>query len=390
MNQALQSDLHPDAESLSAFMEQALPQPERAQILAHIAACSQCRQIVFLSQQAATDAVAPAAVPDAASQPAPWYRNWNLNWSLVWVPATAFALIVVVALVLHIPRPAHQTEMARVTPPAQIVSPAPAPLEPATKTEVRQPVPPATRKSAKKSETSDVLRELNERPVPPPTYSGAVAGEIGGASTAYAERAQATQPQASFGEGIPANATAEPKPESAVAAWQDQQRAAAELSKAAKSARTTQARFSAKPDPTQSSRGMADAATPAVASKSVLSGGSEPSPPGLAAYEVTATKPGALKLPSGLAPVSIVTAQHRTVAIDPDGTLYLRESSSGDWEPVVRQWTGRPVKVRVHWPLEFGGAGTAGVPAASSASFEIVNDTNLVWVSQDGKTWKAQ
>ena len=38
-------------------------------------------------------------------------------------------------------------------------------------------------------------------------------------------------------------------------------------------------------------------------------------------------------------------------------------------------------------------APAAGVPVApplTAAVFEIVNDKNLIWVSMDGKTWKAQ
>ena len=39
MNSTPQLDLHPDADSLNAFVEQALGAPEREQILAHIAKC---------------------------------------------------------------------------------------------------------------------------------------------------------------------------------------------------------------------------------------------------------------------------------------------------------------------------------------------------------------
>ena len=134
----------------------------------------------------------------------------------------------------------------------------------------------------------------------------------------------------------------------------------------------------------------AQATAPAMASTSTLSGNFDISPPRSAAYQVDAPKPVALKLPSGLAPGSIATAQRRTVAIDPAGTLYVREGAAGDWEPVIRQWTGRPVLVRVHWLPESGGAGIDAALPASPAPFEIVNDANLVWVSNDGKIWKAQ
>jgi hypothetical protein len=175
-----------------------------------------------------------------------------------------------------------------------------------------------------------------------------------------------------------------------VAAWEEQKRAAAELSTVARAARTSQARFAANAAAAQPSSNMAGGAAPAMSSTSTFSRDLDLSPPRSAAYKVDAPKPVALKLPSGLAPVSIATAQRRTVAIDPAGTLYVREGASGAWEPVIRQWTGRPVLVRVHWLPESGGAGNPAALPASPAPFEIVNDTNLVWVSNDGKIWKAQ
>ena len=44
MNSNLQLDLHPDADSLSAFAEEALGAAEREQILAHMTQCSRCRE----------------------------------------------------------------------------------------------------------------------------------------------------------------------------------------------------------------------------------------------------------------------------------------------------------------------------------------------------------
>jgi len=40
---------HPDADLLSAFAEMALPEPERVRVLAHLAECGDCRQIVFFA-----------------------------------------------------------------------------------------------------------------------------------------------------------------------------------------------------------------------------------------------------------------------------------------------------------------------------------------------------
>ncbi len=52
MSERLQSGLHLDAEILNAFAEGALPAYEREQALAHLAVCADCREIVFLAEQA--------------------------------------------------------------------------------------------------------------------------------------------------------------------------------------------------------------------------------------------------------------------------------------------------------------------------------------------------
>ncbi len=50
--------LHPDPDTLSAFVEGVLPEHERAQCLAHLADCPRCREIVFVAQ----DTPAPPVV----------------------------------------------------------------------------------------------------------------------------------------------------------------------------------------------------------------------------------------------------------------------------------------------------------------------------------------
>ncbi len=53
MTATSQHGFHPDAESLSAFAEQALGERERAEVLAHLAVCGRCRQVVALAREAA-------------------------------------------------------------------------------------------------------------------------------------------------------------------------------------------------------------------------------------------------------------------------------------------------------------------------------------------------
>jgi len=91
------------------------------------------------------------------------------------------------------------------------------------------------------------------------------------------------------------------------------------------------------------------------------------------------------ELPSGLAPVSTATVSHLVLAVDRLGSVYLSEDSGSTWASVAKQWMGRAASVRLQPAVN-----TNGEEAYSAPSFEIVNDVGLVWVSTDGRTWKAK
>jgi hypothetical protein len=388
MNRALQPELHPGAESLSAFIEQALPQPERAQILEHIAACSRCRQVVFLSRQAAGDA--PAAVPVSARQADSWYRNWHLAW----VPAAAFALIAVVAFFLHVQRPSGQTDVARVAPAGQDVLSAPSQREPAAQTAASQPAPSAHLKAAKRVPAAASAHQPAGDFVADAASSRAIASDSIGSSS-YAEPAPTAPAPGAFGQGFAADTVAAAPPrEPAVAAWEGQrQHAAGAPLPAAKAARTTQARFTANSNQAESGGGFDAAARPGVSAESAHSGGFETSPPSSSAEVLAAPRAEAARLPSGLSAVSMATAHNRVVAIDPAGSLFVRESPAASWEPVARQWTGHLVQVRVRRAVNGKRSAAAAVASSSpsaAGAFEVVNDRNQVWMSLDGRTWQRQ
>ena len=77
--------LHPDIDSLNAFVEGVLQEHERLQCLAHIAECPRCRELVFLAQEPPTVRVAPS--------PALGWRRWFTP-----IPVLAAAAIVCIAL----------------------------------------------------------------------------------------------------------------------------------------------------------------------------------------------------------------------------------------------------------------------------------------------------
>lgn len=81
-------EVHPDADLLTAFAEQALGERERAQVLAHLAACAACREVVALARPQ-EEAEAAAAAPRGL-------RGWVLRWQT----AAALAAVTVAAIVL--------------------------------------------------------------------------------------------------------------------------------------------------------------------------------------------------------------------------------------------------------------------------------------------------
>jgi photosystem II stability/assembly factor-like uncharacterized protein len=91
-------------------------------------------------------------------------------------------------------------------------------------------------------------------------------------------------------------------------------------------------------------------------------------------------------LPSGSPAVSTATASQFMLAVDQAGAVFHSEDSGIHWERVARQWSGRAVAVRVQSTV---GANTSAAPSPNVV-FEIVNDQGQVWVSRDGRIWKAK
>lgn len=92
MSKHLQSGKHPDADQISTFVDHALPVHEREEMLAHLAECAECREMVALSLPAIENA--PVALGAKKSKTWPW-GMW-----LLW-PAAAAALTMVLLYVHH-------------------------------------------------------------------------------------------------------------------------------------------------------------------------------------------------------------------------------------------------------------------------------------------------
>src|SRR6476646_11498847 len=94
---------HPDADTLTAYVEKSLSAPERQTVIAHLSVCGPCREVVVLSQtelpELATQTVlAPAPV-------SPWRRLLRPAFGLA---ASVAAMAIIAILVLQLPQKSTQ------------------------------------------------------------------------------------------------------------------------------------------------------------------------------------------------------------------------------------------------------------------------------------------
>lgn len=359
MNVNSKPEFHPDAESLNAFAEEALDAQEREEMVAHLAECGRCREVVFLARAAVEEmepelavAAAVAVVPDTGVRKSPWFRSWRLAW----VPVGALAATMTVAYVVHVRHrelaaeqelvaAVRTSQIAKVEmkPPItmQSVPPANAPQMPVAK--MQKPVVPTV-----------AVKEVTPMAPPPPaggmaaTSSAEVALSHGAVPAPAKFEAAVQEPEARIAERREAV-------ERASAAYQSSVTADKRLRTSAGGvAKETQ------------SRGLMAAAPAPDAFASLMS------EHGVA----SSSKAKRPLLPSGLAAMATAANQNCRVAVDAAGGVFVSVDTGSHWESVAKQWNGRPVAVR-------RGTGADSV-------IELVNDQGQVWESSDGRTWKAK
>ncbi len=409
MNSTPKLEFHPGAENLNAFAEQALPEQERGQILAHLAVCSRCRQVIFLAQEAASGLETNAAAAEPPAHSASRVASWLRGWRLAWIPAAALSAVVALAILVHLRHTEPGPELATAAPQSvprddgRISRPSVNErLNPET---AQSPVAPVAKKLAQGNAHSAPLRAVsNTLPAEavPPAAPVKGTDEITGATS---ERESPALPSGAPGQGI---ATAQFKPEPPAAP--QPQPVVGTLSSTATSpraaARATQAGINGMANRAQT--GQTESVTVEAQQVQVLSAQDRSFARNAQLPEAeiqAAPRARAFMLPSGLTSRSTVKARNRMLAVDQAGTLFLSEDSGRHWESVARRWVGRVVVVRLQQALNGNAAGTAGegakqggglsagaamAPLPPAAVFEIVNDSDQIWSSTDGKTWKAQ
>jgi hypothetical protein len=360
MSNHLQPGYHPDADQIGAFLEQALPEHERAQVLDHLAVCPECREIVALSLPETE--IAPQTV---VARPARWWKSWTLAWPAAGLAAAA-ALVLLIA---HRATPPPVTVPDRQQIAATHVPPAPAPnSDNATLPESQSPTPKGDRRPAISKMKSDETA-LALTPAAPPA-------SVGGPILTGRNFAALRQSEASF-RAIPGGAAAPP----AVANAEDQKDAPAPSPAPAPKA-TVAGGLAGHAPATPQMTAKDEAATVAV---SAANGAElQATPAGLAGITIAASDANlamaASRLPSGLPMLSSAVQGSRIVAIDSAHVLFVSTNSGKSWKTVKIPCQGHAVRAALiqlpdlrNQPLMMdkavgAGAGQlAGTPAAASA-----------------------
>jgi hypothetical protein len=118
-----ETQAHPDADTLTAYMEKSLPAAESKTVVAHLAVCEPCREVVVLSQ-----AVMAQPEMQTVLAPAPVARWRKLLTPVFGAAAAVAAMAVIAVMVLQLPQknpqqalnnptsqPAQETQHANAT-----------------------------------------------------------------------------------------------------------------------------------------------------------------------------------------------------------------------------------------------------------------------------------
>jgi Putative zinc-finger len=443
MNRSPQLDLHPDADSLNAFVEHVLADPEREQVLAHIAVCSRCRQVVYLAQEAAAEVKSPAPVTVAAPHAATLHKTWFRNWQVAWGAAAACAAIIMLAITLNLRQKTPATELAKAAPaeneriqqPVSEVQKQPEAAQPAARADVQVPGRHIAPKAAPGISKFAPLRTQPEA-LSAQASSATSQTFVMAAPSATTATVDVPHVQLNAAELPPITETISKQATLSldqVSAQSNDASAAAQLAlRKRKIAGTTMGLMNARNASVtemkntgplvvagQAQSAHAAAATMKPGSQVRLEAGAGTTyfngTIGPESFSITdmAVARNAMHtmLPNGLTAVSTAASQHHLLAIDAIGNLFVSNNSGSNWELVSPQWIGHAVQVRSHPILSNSEARMASpenkvqaatgssnatepsilaIPSTPTAIFEIVNDSAAVWTSADGKTWKAK
>ena len=417
MSEQLHPGLHPDPDTLSAFVEGVLPEHERLQCLAHLGECSQCREVVFLAQE-------PQPAP-AASTPVPTWRRWFRPVPVFATIAAGFVVVFGVSLYLHYKSEAPVREaVARVReapPPAQPreiptkAQAAPRPAADKNSHRVARPtaVLPATRSMI--SATTPTMAPPTLPPPPPlPTQSDNLHNQqvllppALLASNPPPDRSPSVNIKDGPGSGggfsgITGTVT-DPAGAIVFGATVTVRQLAGRISRNARTDvmgqfrltglpegryelqitvpgfRTTsrevdlQPRQIATADSTLEIGSSAESVTVTAEAATLQTSSAEVS---RVPRRKSASLAGPRPLPSVLPAIITATSGQIMLAVDSTGALFLSRNAGKHWKAIKSVWPGKVV--RLVTPPELS--------QSTSAVFQLTTDSDSTWLSRDGSHW---
>ena len=359
MSDSLQFGHHPDADQISAFVEQALPAHEREMMLGHLAVCSECRAVVALS----LPELEVPALAVAAPVRMPWWRGWPLALPL----AGALAASILTFVYLY---PNTRTPIAR-EPQVADVHPAQQLAVPEQLTRPQPPVSPApARRALSESRTSPPIRAAAAAPAPASqalAFGQAAGGPLAnGRNIATLHMESAAPATGAEPDATPATNTAPVRRSSGAGNLV--------LSQAAPLAPPV---LNAAPAATNANQTVAvqsfnnalniDTASVDLSNQAIPRSAMEAIQPG---------RP----LPSRLGVVSSATLGKRIVAIDSAHNVFASKDAGKHWKPVLTLWQGRPIQAslaQLPRGAAVAGLSTIGLAARPVAQPSAVQASSL-------------
>ena len=382
--------LHPDPDSLNAFIEGALPEHERLQCLAHLADCPRCREVVFLAQE-------PAPAP-AAAQPVRTRWRWIAPMP-VFASAVAFCLLILAVwlyvrhtpgtpapkIVAHtevappIPTPRSvpvvtpkKPRIAKPLPHVKASGPARRPLPPLPPPMVASSVPPVLQPpppvAIQNAEASLPPALQAETPVPPkfPSLS-AISGTVIDATGAVIPRATIRLRQ--IDGTITANARADLAGQFQVPGLPAGKY---ELQIDAPGFRRALSQVDVQPSEVASIKSQLEVGSVTESVEVTAS----PSTIQTSSASMSTVRTSKIKLqlprpiPGGLPAEITLTTGKTMLAVNSNGAVFVSRNSGTSWKSVKKVWPGKAESL-----------------AVSDTWYQLTTDTGSLWQSRDGSHW---
>jgi len=421
MSDLLQHELHPDADQLNAFAEGVLQERERGEMMAHLAECSQCREILFLVRESLPE---QPVVPEPVSS----WRRWLAPLPLLGAGAALVACAGLIAITLRTPRvPVSHETTARVEPPAIVQPSPPAPVEekpraapvvmgamsaPPPKVPAQTPVPPVLAMTPQRLMGGTIGGSGYGVPVAAPSSASAEgqglgagrgsAINLGSGAVSGSEVASAKLPAQVHGAVMGAAA----RPATVVDVAPLSQEAAP---------RSTNENLTV-------SAASADVETTYAADGAVIQQGKVENLPvdGRNSVNFAAMLPGVAnmkRLPSKLPEVATTSSGAVILAADSAGSLFVSTNGGKHWKSVKPQWQGKVTQLALAGPQHFladkttklngtqnttslrqvsppakdsGAVTSDSAEAVDGAVFQLTTDAGVVWTSNDGRHWQRR